>query len=313
MSTPPPGKPRRVRRIALLVTVMAVAVSLLSAVAWQIGADSSLAATIAPTTSPSTAAPAQPSTAAPTPSGSATTTPPTTQQHPALTADLDELADDSGVDFAVTLVDHRTGRTYSYNADEAFETASVVKMEILAALLLEREGELTDDQRELADIMIRQSDNAAASTLWSQIGYADGLDEASDAFGLTDTNPDSGGSWGLTTTTVTDQAALVDAIVKDDGPLGTANQEILDLMGSVVDSQNWGVSAAADPDDTVVLKNGWMPLTDDGLWTVNSVGRITGADRDVTIAVMSQGSETAPVGIEFVEKVVTMASSALKI
>ena len=80
-----------------------------------------------------------------------------------------------------------------------------------------------------------------------EIGNSDGLDEASDKFGLTATKPDVGGSWGLTTTTVADQAALVDAIVDDEGPLGDANDTVTDLMGDVVDNQDWGIMSPPGP------------------------------------------------------------------
>ena len=50
--------------------------------------------------------------------------------------------------------------------------------------------------------MIRESDNDAASDLWSQIGAEDGLAAANSTFGLTDTDPGADGYWGLTTTTI---------------------------------------------------------------------------------------------------------------
>ena len=306
MHTPrqPVSKSRRTRRIALVLAA-AVGVSVPVAVLWRMGGDQSLAATTAPTTSTTSGA------SAPAPTTSATQPQPS-QRDAALTTKLENLAGSTEADFALAVTDHRTGRTYTYNAQEEFETASVVKMEILAATLLKNDGKLTDEQRNLADVMIRQSDNAAASALWKEIGYSDGLDKASEKFGLTGTKPDDGGSWGLTTTTVTDQAALVDAIVDDEGPLGDANDTVTDLMGSVVDNQDWGISAAAGPTDKVILKNGWMPWSADGNWTVNSVGRITGTDTDVTIAVLSRGSDSEAAGIHLIEDVVTMASSTLR-
>ena len=138
----------------------------------------------------------------------------------ALTTTLAELPRSTGVDFAVTVVDHISGTTFTFNGDATFETASVVKVEILAALLLQNDGTLNASQKQLADIMIRQSDNDAASALWRQIGDVQGLAEASSVLGLTDTVPGTGGWWSLTTTTVADQARLVDSIVAPNGPLG---------------------------------------------------------------------------------------------
>ncbi len=55
-----------------------------------------------------------------------------------------------------------------------------------------------------------------------------------------------------------------------------------------------------------------MPWSGDGNWTVNSVGRITGDDTDVTIAVLSRGSDSEAAGIHLIEDVVTMASATLR-
>ena len=71
-----------------------------------------------------------------------------------LTAALAALAAGTGVDFGVAMIDHKTGAVYTYNGDRQFETASVVKVEILATLLWRTEAAgrtLTADQRALAD------------------------------------------------------------------------------------------------------------------------------------------------------------------
>jgi hypothetical protein len=209
--------------------------------------------------------------------------------------------------FAVTIVDHKAGTTFSYAGDQSFDSASVVKVDILAALLLQarREGRsLTSAEQSLADVMIRNSDNDAASTLWDEIGDAQGLQVANRAFGLTATDPGQDGYWGLTTTTTNDQVRLLDAVASPTGPLGPANGVLLNLMGEVESDQTWGVSAAGRPGDSTILKNGWLSLDDDGgLWEVNSIGRITGDGTDVTIAVMSCGTSDLDDGIALVEKI----------
>jgi hypothetical protein len=140
-----------------------------------------------------------------------------------------------------------------------------------------------------------------------------GLAEANSAFGLTDTVPGTGGWWSLTTTTVADQARLVDSVVAPDGPLGSSNQTIIDLMGSVIDDQNWGISAATHDGESVILKNGWMPRSNQGgQWTVNSVGRITGAGTDLTMAIMTRGSASSESGIALVEQLATLARTSLQ-
>jgi hypothetical protein len=160
--------------------------------------------------------------------------------------------------------------------------------------------------------MIRESDNDAASTLWGEIGGVDGLDATDDAIGLTDTTPGADGWWGYTTTTVADQVKLVNAVSDPDGLLSNASTTVTDLMGTVVSSQDWGISAAARDGETFILKNGWMTRSDqDELWTVNSIGRITGADTDITIAVMSEGNASSTAGIAFVENLAKLARDTL--
>ncbi len=217
----------------------------------------------------------------------------------------------------MAVTDHRTGQTFTYGADEAFQAASVVKVEILAATLLQARQAghtLTADQQNLAEKMIRASDNGAASALWKQIGDTAGLTAANAAYGLTDTVPGTNGYWGLTTTTASDQVRLIDAVADPSGPLGDTNQVLLDLMGSVNDDQQWGISAAARPGESVQLKNGWMqPVDKDSPWTINSVGRITDADADTvaTIAVLSRGHTTLDSGIAFVQSVANLTRTQL--
>jgi hypothetical protein len=237
------------------------------------------------------------------------------QRQAVLLAALTALDTATTVEFAVSIVDHKTGTTFSYEGDQPFDTASVVKVEILASLLLQARQEghsISSDQRDLANVMITQSDNDAASTLWSEIGDADGLREANRAFGLTSTDPGDNGYWGLTTTTASDQVRLLDGIANPAGPLGSANATVLDLMGDVVSDQSWGVSAAARSGETTILKNGWLPLdSDDGLWEVNSIGRITGTGTDVTIAVLSHGNADLDDGIALVERVAQLTRTQL--
>jgi hypothetical protein len=238
----------------------------------------------------------------------------TARQRQALTSTLQKRS--SQTKFAVAAVDHVTGVTYTFHGGEPFETASVVKVDILAALLLQAQDagrDLTAAQRSLADDMIRYSDNDAASALWWTIGGAAGLARADRRFGLTETSPGQDGWWGLTTTTVVDRIRLIDTIADPTGPLDDdSRQYILNLMRHVAPDQDWGVSAGALPGETTVLKNGWMPRSSqDGRWTVNSVGRVTGAGTDLTVAVMSRGHAGSAAGIAFVEEIARLVRQAV--
>ncbi len=71
--------------------------------------------------------------------------------------------------------------TYDSDDDTSYDTASIVKVDILASLLLrdQRAGtELTAYQRGSATAMIEHSDNDAATALYDDLGGASGLDAA---------------------------------------------------------------------------------------------------------------------------------------
>ncbi|MDP9796701.1 beta-lactamase class A [Catenuloplanes nepalensis] len=226
----------------------------------------------------------------------------------ALTAAL--AAEDAGV----AVIDNSTGFTFGHLGDVAFESASVAKVGILAAVLLlaqDQDRELTATETRLATRMIGVSDNDAASTLYAEIGAVAGLGAATARLGLTDTVPDE--SWGLTRTTPDDQARLVSALLMPDGAFSAYSRQVAeDLMTSIDPDQDWGVGAAAAPGERVALKNGWLSRdTEDGTWIANSVGRITGASADLTLVVLSHGNAGYQTGVDRVERLATLTRATL--
>ncbi|MFH0517035.1 serine hydrolase [Streptomyces sp. M41] len=213
-------------------------------------------------------------------------------------AALAAVAVPDGVELAVAVLDMGSGACASYG-DGWFETASVVKVDILATLLLRAQDEgrwLTAAEESHATAMIVHSDNTSASALWRAIGQAEGLDAANERFGLTGTEGGDGTLWGLTRTTAVDQLRLLLQVFGEDSALSGASRAYLrGLMGRVAEGQRWGVSAAAD-DACCALKNGWLPRTATGLWVVNSIGRVTAGGRDCLVAALSKGNRTREAG-----------------
>ncbi|NKZ05825.1 serine hydrolase [Actinomadura latina] len=212
--------------------------------------------------------------------------------------------------------DLRTGLSFGENEKGRFVTASIVKVDILSSLVLQRQRghhALTAAQRELAGRMIRESDNSAADALYSAAGYGEGVRKANKKFGLRNTKPFPT-SWGSSLTTPADQVRLLANLVSDKSPIKASGRHyILDLMGSVLKEQAWGVSAAARPGDKVALKNGWAPIHNQGNgWAVNSVGRVTGHDHDFLIAVCSGDNPTMEAGVSTVEHVAEMVASTMR-
>ncbi|MEU1705768.1 serine hydrolase [Streptomyces sp. NPDC005706] len=194
---------------------------------------------------------------------------------------------------------------------DAFDTASIVKVDILAALLLQAQDagrELTAAERAYATRMIGNSDNASATTLWHAIGRAGGLDAANERFGLSHTSGGDGELWGLTQTTAADQLLLLRQVFGEDSELSAASRAyVRKLMGAVEADQQWGVSAAGT---SWALKNGWLARSTTGLWDVNSVGRVTVDGTAYLVAVLSRGTATQAEGISLVEAAAKAAVSA---
>lgn len=216
----------------------------------------------------------------------------------------------------VMATDLRSGMTFGVDETSRYVTASVIKVDILAALLLQHQRQgvaMSDGERALAARMIRRSDNSAADALYADIGRDAGLRSADAAFGLDRTDPYPV-SWGSSWTSPSDQVRLVRMLASGGGPLTAANRRyVLGLMGSVTPSQAWGISAAARPGEKVALKNGWVPLRYEGNgWAVNSIGRITGRGHDFVVAVFSADSPTMAEGVATVEHLASMVVSPLR-
>jgi len=214
---------------------------------------------------------------------------------------------------SVAVLDVASGARATYGTDSVV-TASIVKADILAALLWQAQQagqELTTAQKAAATLMIEQSDNTSAGTLFEAVGGADGLDESNQAFGMTETTAGTDGYWGLTSTTAADQLRLLQVIFGADSVLDADSKSYLQgLMGKISTDQDWGVSAA-DEDGAYTLKNGWLPRSGSGLWVVNSIGEVTHDGREVLVAVLSDDSTTQEKGIATVESLAIAAVTSL--
>ncbi|MEV0172384.1 serine hydrolase [Streptomyces sp. NPDC050803] len=231
----------------------------------------------------------------------------------ALLADaMESVRVEDGAQVSVAVLDLESGESASYG-DGSFDTASIVKVDVLATLLLQAQDEgrqLTSAEREYAAAMIENSDNASTSVLWETIGRAEGLAAANERFGLTSTEGGDGLLWGLTQTTATDQLTLLQQVFGEDSELNEDSRSYLqELMGQIAADQQWGVSAAADG-SAWALKNGWLPRSTTGLWDVNSIGRVTTEDgRDFLVTVLSDGNTTKAAGVSMVEAAARAAVS----
>lgn len=218
-------------------------------------------------------------------------------------------------EFSLAVLDKKTGLTYAFRGTEKYETASIVKVQVLSCLLLTIQDagrKLTSKEDALAKNMIRNSDNDSTTALFKQLGRQTAIQKCDKRMGLTATTVNS--SWGLTRTTAQDQVKLLSQLVSDKSPLTKSSRDYAHtLMSTVNPAQQWGVPAAAKTGEDFTVKNGWLDRsTENGLYIINSVGRITGDDVDVSIAVLSHLNKTEVSGHKLVETAAKMTRTYLK-
>jgi hypothetical protein len=110
--------------------------------------------------------------------------------------------------------------------------------------------------------------------------------------------------WGLSTTTPTDQLALMRELIKPSTLLTSAERDsALQLMENVAPSQRWGVSGGVPAAATVALKDGWLPLNSANTdWQINSVGWVSGSGRNYLMAVLTTGNPSEQYGIDTIDQ-----------
>ncbi len=221
-----------------------------------------------------------------------------------LSADIQRALRGRADNHAATVYDAVTGVSCHTNGDRHFDSASIVKAIILAALLRRHQESGTPlssfEERE-ATLMITQSDNDAATDLWDEVGMS-GLRHFLDLAKMNETRLGEGGYWGLTQVTAHDEILLLELLTRPTSVLtGASRRYQLGLMALVIPGQRWGTPAGAPAAVSVHVKNGWLP--DDGGWHINSIGAFTGQDRNYMMAVLTDDNQSEQYGIETVQAV----------
>jgi beta-lactamase class A len=220
--------------------------------------------------------------------------------------------------------DVAAGQTWTLGPQHPQAEASIVKLDILETLYAQQGNGpvLAGTDRSLAQQMMEDSDNAAATSLWNAVGGPGRIQSFNTAAGLTHTLPSScvtcpgftWPGWGLTTTTPADQIALLRELIEPSTLLTDAQrQNALGFMENVTPGQRWGVTGGVPPQATVALKNGWLPLnsarTD---WQINSIGWVKGSGRDYLMAVLTTGNPTEQYGIDTINRLSAMVWGNLR-
>jgi Beta-lactamase enzyme family len=235
-------------------------------------------------------------------------------RHPALAARLSSgiLSALTGRSSAVglTVYDRVTGVTCKLHPHWHMDSASVVKVTILSALLRKEHGNLTATQKQLATQMITVSDNNAASALWAETGPTS-LQNFLNLAGMQETQLGPDGYWGLTQITAHDEMTLLKLLTSKNSVLSAAScGYVLNLMAHVIPSERWGVPAGAPTNVTVHVKNGWLPQPTHG-WRIHSIGSFSGHGRDYMIVVLTWNNPTMTYGVDTVQAVAEVINHTL--
>jgi beta-lactamase class A len=221
-----------------------------------------------------------------------------------LSADIQGALTGRAGDHAVTVYDRVTGVDCLFNSGRHFDSASVVKAIILAALLRwhqETGTPLSATEQYEATLMITQSDNDAATYLWDEVGMAR-LQHFLNLAKMSETELGQDGYWGLTQITAHDEMLLLRLLTANNKVLTSSSRSYeLGLMAKVIPSQRWGTPAGAPSYVTVHVKNGWLP--DDTGWHINSIGAFTGNGRNYMMAVLTDDNPTEDYGIDTIQAV----------
>ncbi len=213
---------------------------------------------------------------------------------------------------AVTVHDQVTGVSCQADAGRQFDSASIVKAIILAALLRwhqETGTPLSPWEQGEATLMITWSDNDAATDLWYWVGLRS-LRRFLSLAAMNETELGPGRYWGLTQVTAHDEMLLLDLLTRPNPVLSAASRSYqLRLMAQVIPGQRWGTPAGAPGAVTVHVKNGWLP---DGTgWHVNSIGAFTGKGVNYAIAVLTDDNPSEQYGIGTVQDVARLVHREL--
>lgn len=209
--------------------------------------------------------------------------------------------------------DDRTGCWYHLRQGQRVTTASVVKIEIMAAALLRAQDQrrgLSDWETSRIRPMMHSSDDPSASALWVNLGGVDGMAAYGARLGLSAT-VETAPKWGLTSTTAEDQAAFVHRLLQGNILQTSGRTFAWWRLRDVRADQRWGVRAGVPSGWEVGQKNGFFGSTCCG-WRVNSVGYAADpGGGGYSIAILSDGWRSLGEGIPMVETVARQVAGSL--
>jgi beta-lactamase class A len=207
-----------------------------------------------------------------------------------------------------SVYDTRSHCWYHLHRTMRITTASVVKAQVLGAVLLQaqdRHRGLTSRERKLIHPMIRYSLNEPyVSDLYADVGNVAGMNAFDRRMHATHTTNTL--EYGATVTTSNDRTEIALRMLFGRGPMHKAARAIAwHYLHSVVHpTQRWGITAGLPRGWTVGLKNGFFPFNGHG-WRVGSTGfvRAPGRPGGYAVTIMTDQDRSQYAGIRLVERV----------
>jgi hypothetical protein len=221
-----------------------------------------------------------------------------------------------GTHFTASVHDLRTGCHYELNPGLVLTTASVIKAQVLAGVLLGAQDEhrtLSPTESSQVELMMHFSHNRPpTSELYASIGGPAGLEALDARFAIPGTTHTA--RYGATLSTAADRTLLAEQLLIGGGPLDADHvaQAWATMTGTSV-AQTWGITAGLPAGHEAALKNGFFPLAGRG-WRLGSTGVVADPDGGkYAVTVMTDGNPTETDGIALVEAITTHINSALTI
>jgi hypothetical protein len=215
-----------------------------------------------------------------------------------------------------SVYDTRSHCWYHLNRTMRITTASVIKAQVLGAVLLQaqdRRRGLTSRERNLIHPMIRYSLNEPyVSALYADVGNVAGMDRFDRRMHATSTINTL--EYGATVTTSNDRTRIALRMLFGRGPMRRpARATAWHYMHSIVHpTQRWGITAGLPHGYRAALKNGFFPFNGHG-WRVGSTGfvRAPGRHGGYAVTIMTDQDRNQHVGIRLVQQVSRHIAAAL--
>ncbi|MBO0677222.1 hypothetical protein JRC04_07070 [Mycolicibacterium sp. S2-37] len=223
----------------------------------------------------------------------------------------------AGADVTLLVQDRNTGQLISNGNTRGIAIASVAKLFIADDLLLqESQGrtELSPEDWQSFERMLRSSDDSAAEIFWNRGGGSAIVTRVAQRYGLGQTYPPGNGEWFNTVSTAADLVRFYDMLLSGAGGLPRDKAEL--IMSNLARSTPTGIDGTQPggvypqrfgiPDglyaEPVAVKQGWMCCIGAD-WMHLSTG-VIGADRRYVMVIGSDQPVDAPEARETITQVV---------